>query len=67
MTSEERKLLLKQAADALFLAQSLLGELVDSYEREEGERFSACHPRSGIQSTQQQVIRLHNAIARGRV
>lgn len=50
--------LMRQAGEAL-------GELVNSYD--DAEHYSGCHPRSGFNSTREQVRKLTKALGTARV
>lgn len=64
---ETRQHLRDEAADLLEQAELALQALVDSYSEEQDGKFSACHPRMGINSSLQQLIKLRKAVQGSKV
>ncbi|HBC0018004.1 TPA: hypothetical protein JG871_003923 [Enterobacter hormaechei subsp. xiangfangensis] len=56
-----------QAISALEVAEQHLNRLVNSYTEEKDGKFSACHPRCGIESTTRQLAKLRKALLGTRV
>ncbi len=64
---QTRQHLRDEAADLLEQAELALQALVDSYSEEQDGKFSACHPRMGINSSLQQLIALRKGIKGAKV
>lgn len=64
---QPRQQLRDEATDLLEQAELVLQALVDSYSEEKDGKFSACHPRMGVNSSLQQIIKLRRALQGSKV
>ena len=63
----ERVHLRDKATTLLEQAEATLLALADSYTEERDGKFSACHPKTGIANTHQQLMRLRKSLVRAKI